>query len=153
MTEDALISLLSVATSAACQQMTPQHLKALHDSAEYAFSLPARPQWGSKAAAHAEMFTLLADVADHPVTSEVPGGAVHFMCQLIITVGPAADGMITSSRRRLLVHLGAGHADEAALEMEKHLRGLHYMWRLTGPPGTGASHAHGRQPALRTSTR
>ena len=147
MTEDALISLLSVATSAACQQMTPQHLKVLYDSAEYAFSLPARPQWGSKAAAHAEMFTLLADVADHPVTAAGPGGAVHFMRQLIITVGPAADGMITSSRRRLLAHLGAGRADEAALEMEKHLRGLHYMWRLTGPRGADASRAHGRQPA------
>jgi DNA-binding GntR family transcriptional regulator len=138
MTEDALISLLSAATSAACQQMTPRHLKALHDSAEYAFSLPARPQWRSKAAAHAEMFTLLAGVADHPVTSAVPG-AVHFMRQLIITVGPAADGMITSSHRRLLAHLGAGHADEAALEMERHLRGLHYMWRLTGPRGAAGT--------------
>ena len=146
MTEDALISLLAAATRVACQQMTTQHLKALHDSAEYAFSLPARPQWGSKAAAHAEMFTLLADVADHPVTSGVPGGAAHFMRELILTVGPAADGMIISSRRRLLAHMGAGHADEAALEMEKHLRGLHHMWRglhhmwrLTGPVGAGAA--------------
>jgi hypothetical protein len=48
----------------------------------------------------------------------------------MITVRPAVDGMITSSRRRLLAHLGAGHVDEAALEMEKHLRRLHYMWRL-----------------------
>jgi hypothetical protein len=45
-------------------------------------------------------------------------------------VGPAAGGMIASSRRRLLAHMRAGDADEAALEMEKHLRGLHYMWRL-----------------------
>jgi hypothetical protein len=81
------------------------------------------------------MFTLLADVADHPVTPGVPGGAAHFMRELILTVGPAADGMIISSRRRLLAHMGAGHADEAALEMEKHLRGLHHMWRLTGPAG------------------
>jgi len=41
--------------------------------------------------------------------------------------------MIASSRRRLLAHMAAGHADEAALEMENHLRGLHYMWRLAAP--------------------
>ena len=44
--------------------------------------------------------------------------------------GPATNGMITSSRRRLLGHLRAGDADGAALEMENHLRVLHYMWRL-----------------------
>ena len=31
----------------------------------------------------------------------------------------------------VLAHMRAGNADEAALEMEKHLRGLRYMWRLT----------------------
>jgi hypothetical protein len=30
MTEEAMISLLSVATRIACRQMTPQHLDALH---------------------------------------------------------------------------------------------------------------------------
>ena len=50
----------------------------------------------------------------------------------MLTVGPAADGMIVGSRQRLLTHLRAGDADEAALEMEHHLRGLHYMARLTG---------------------
>jgi hypothetical protein len=29
----------------------------------------------------------------------------------MVTVGPAVDGMIASSRRRLLAHLGAGHAE------------------------------------------
>lgn len=39
--------------------------------------------------------------------------------------------MIVSSRRRLLAHVRADDGDAAALEMEKHLRGLFYMWRLT----------------------
>jgi len=52
---------------------------------------------------------------------------------LIFTVGPVADGMIASSRQRLLAHLSAGEADGAALEMEAHLRILHYMWRLARP--------------------
>jgi hypothetical protein len=38
--------------------------------------------------------------------------------------------MITSSRQRLLARLRAGDADGAALEMEDHLRILHYMCRL-----------------------
>jgi hypothetical protein len=124
-----LIQIQATATRAACLRMTAQHLKALHDSVEQASRLPARPQWDSKAAAHAEIFTRLADVADDPAASGVPGAG--FMYDLILAVGPAADGMIASSRRRLLAHLRAAHADEAALEMEKHLTGLHYMWRLT----------------------
>jgi hypothetical protein len=55
------------------------------------------------------------------------------MRELVLTVGPAADGMIASSCRRLLAHLSAGEADGAAPEMEAHLRVLHYMWRLAHP--------------------
>lgn len=52
--------------------------------------------------------------------------------------GPAANGMILSSRQRLLAYMRAGDADGAALEMEKHLRGLHFMSRLVGDnPKTG----------------
>jgi len=42
---------------------------------------------------------------------------------LMIAVGRAADGMITSSRQRLLAHL-SGDFEGAALEMERHLRVL-----------------------------
>jgi hypothetical protein len=48
----------------------------------------------------------------------------------MIAAGRTADGMITSSRRRLLAHLSGGDFEGAALEMEKHLRVLHYMERL-----------------------
>lgn len=48
----------------------------------------------------------------------------------MIAAGRAADGMITSSRQRLLAHLSGGDPEGAALEMEKHLRGLHCMGRL-----------------------
>ena len=55
-------------------------------------------------------------------------GAIH---DLMVTVGPAADGIILSSRRRLLDLIRAGDADGAAAEMEQHLRRLHFMWRLS----------------------
>jgi len=54
-------------------------------------------------------------------------GRLH---DLVMTVGPAADGIILSSRRRLLRQLRAWDADGAAREMEHHLKGLHYMGRL-----------------------
>src|ERR1700722_16116948 len=59
-----------------------------------------------------------------------PPAASPTSLDLMVTVGSAVDAMITSSRRRLLAHLGVGHADEAGLEMEKHLRSLHCIWLL-----------------------
>jgi len=54
-----------------------------------------------------------------------------------MTVGPAADGIILSSRRRLLRELKARDADGAAREVERHLAGLHYMGRVAC--GSGSS--------------
>ena len=51
----------------------------------------------------------------------------------MITAGRAVNGMIISSRHRLLANLRAGDADAAAREVEDHLRVLHYMWRLAHP--------------------
>ena len=95
-----------------------------------AASLPTRPGWERKAAAHAEIFRLLAEIAGPPPAGNPDGGA-GFIRELMRAVGPAANGMITSSRRRLLTHLCAGEAGAAEQEMETHLRALHYMWRLT----------------------
>src|SRR2546422_440522 len=104
-----------MATRIACLRMTTQHLKALRDGVEQASCLRARSQWNRKAAAHAEIFHLLADVADDPLPASIVGGGTGFMHGLMAAVGPVADAMIASSRRRLLAHLLAG---EAALEME-----------------------------------
>jgi hypothetical protein len=80
------------------------------------------------------------------------------MHDLMLAVGPAAGGMIASSRRRLLAHMAAGRADEAGLEMERHLRGLHYMWRLASrrlgrPAAKGANRRHrwGKASSLASS--
>jgi len=50
---------------------------------------------------------------------------------LMVTVGPAADGIILSSRRRLLAQMRARDADSVACEMEQHLGGLFWMRRLS----------------------
>lgn len=130
--DEGLIQVHAMATRIACLRITAPHLKALRDSVERASALPARSGWDRKAAAHAEIYHLLARLADDPAMTPVLKGGTGFIHDLMTAVGPAADGMITSSRRRLLTHLRAGDADGAALEMEQHLRGLHYMWRLTG---------------------
>src|SRR5260370_31936391 len=56
-------------------RMTALHLTALHDSIERACWLVARSQWDRKAAAHAEIFSLLADVVDDPALAPLLSGA------------------------------------------------------------------------------
>jgi DNA-binding FadR family transcriptional regulator len=114
----------------ACAQMTAPALETLRDSVGCAASLPTRSGWERKAAAHAEIFRLLAEIAGEPAAGNLGGGA-GFIRELMHAVGPAANGMITSSRRRLLENLCAGDVRAAEQEMETHLRALHYMWRLT----------------------
>ena len=130
MTEDATISLLSDATHIACRRMTPQHLNALHASVDQASCLPARPDWGRKATAHLELFAILGDVTGDSDLAGLMSSAAGRLHDLAMTVGPAADGIILSSRRRLLRELRAWDADGAALEMERHLERLHFMERL-----------------------
>ena len=55
------------------------------------------------------------------------------MREVMPAVGWSADGMIVSSRRRLLAHLRTGDGDAAALEMERYLRRLLYVWRPVRP--------------------
>src|SRR5215468_4050384 len=124
-----LTGMQVMAARIACQQMTAPAMKLLLDSAEQAASLPTRPGWERKAAAHAEFFRLLADVAGDRAAGALTGQA-WLIGDLMRTVGPAANGMITSSRRRLLARLRAGDADGAAMEVEGHLRVLHFMGRL-----------------------
>ena len=130
MTDDAVISVLSAVTRIACTQMTPQHLDALHASVQQAAGLPARPDWARKATTHAELFNVLGALAGDGDLAPLVSPAAGRLHGLVLTVGPAADGIILSSRRRLLRQLKARDADGAAREMEQHLRGLHYMGRL-----------------------
>jgi DNA-binding FadR family transcriptional regulator len=118
----------------ACEQMTEPALDAVRDTIEQAGRLPSRPGWGQKAAVLAELYRLLADVAGIMAVAGESGREAEAIGELMCTVGPVANGMITSSRRRLLAHLSAGDADAAALEMETHLRSLHFLWRLAQQP-------------------
>ena len=130
MTEDAAISVVSAATRIACRQMTLQHLDVLQASLEQASGLSARPDWERKATAHAELFTLLGALTGDGDLALLVSSAAGRLHDLVLRVGPAADGIILSSRRRLLRQLRAWDADGAAREMEHHLKGLRYMGRL-----------------------
>jgi DNA-binding GntR family transcriptional regulator len=91
MADDAMISLLLVATRTACQQMTPQHLNALHASVEQASCLSARPDWEPKAAAHAELFTMLGVLTGDSDLAQLVSSATRRLQDLVLTVGPAAS--------------------------------------------------------------
>jgi DNA-binding GntR family transcriptional regulator len=131
--EEGMIRAQAMAARLACARMTVLHLAELHDSLERACRLRARSQWTSKAAAHAEIFSLLAGVVDDPLLAPLLTGGAADLGNVMLAVGHGADGMIVSSRRRLLAHLRAGDGEAAALEMDRHLRSLLYMWRLTLP--------------------
>ena len=134
-----MIQALAMAALMACARMTILHLTELHNSVERACGLRARSQWDRKAAAHAEIYRLLADVVDDPLLAPLLTGGAAYMGELMLTVGRAADGMIVSSRRRLLAYMRAGDGEGAALEMESHLRALLYMWRLALPGSKAAA--------------
>ena len=110
-----LIELQVSAARYACGQMTALHLKALHDSIEQACRIPAAFWWDRKAAAHAEIFNLLADSVNEPLVGRVLSSGAGLAYDLMIAAGRAADGMITSSRQRLLAHLSGGDFEGAAL--------------------------------------
>src|ERR1700733_4128692 len=114
-------------------RMTPLYVAALQSSLDQSRCLSARHQWDRKATAHAEMFNLLADAAAEALPSSLLSSAAGRVHDLMITVGPAADGVILNARRRLLALVRVGDADGAAEEMERDLRLLSFMARLAGP--------------------
>src|ERR1700742_4462860 len=142
MLDDELIRVGALVAYAACRQMTPQYLQALHDSVEQACCLPSRFDWDRKAASHAEIVNLLADATGDPALAvlvrDVPG-QLH---DLMVAAGPAASGIVAGSRRRLVALLRAGDADGAAREMEHHLGGLLWMGRVCRYPPPPPVHGH-----------
>jgi hypothetical protein len=84
-------------------------------------------------AADAEIFGLLAGAVQDPAVAGVLRLGPQIVRDLASVAGPAADGIITNSNRRLLRHLRAADADAAEYEMERFLRCLHVLWRLARP--------------------
>jgi len=132
--EEGMVKAQAMAARLACARMTAPHMRALQDSVERACCRAGRSEWDRKAAAHAEIFGLLADMADEPVLAPMLRGGAGFVQELMLAVGRAADGMIVSSRWRLLAYLRARDGEGAAQEMERHLSVLLYMWRLARRP-------------------
>jgi DNA-binding GntR family transcriptional regulator len=129
-----LIQVVAIAARIACAAVTSPGQAALQASLDQACGIPAGFGWERKAAAHAEFFTTLADAADDPCASPVLNHGAGFAYDLMIGAGSAADGMVINSRRRMLDYLRAGHPDQAAFEMEKHLQILRFMNRLATSP-------------------
>jgi DNA-binding GntR family transcriptional regulator len=125
-----LIETQVMAIRIACGQLTAPHLKALRDSVEQACCVPATFGWNRKAAAHAEIFNVLADAVRDPLLACELSGGVGLAYHLTAAASRGVAGLIACSRRRLLGHLAAGDGEAAALEMEQHLRTLRFLWRL-----------------------
>ena len=131
-----MIKAQAMAMRITCARMTALRLTAVHDSAERACRLEARFQWDGEAAAHAKMFSLLADAVDDAAGSAAqrrrrvstaadaggrPGGGWHDHQLATAADVPARRGC----RRR---SAGVG----------KHLGRLLYTWRLVLPSSRAA---------------
>ena len=125
--DDELVQVCGLVTRVACQRMTPRYLKALSDSVEQVCCLPTRFAWDRKAMAYAEIVNLLVDSAADPLLVLLARNVPGHLYDLMVTAGPAADGMIAGSRHRLLALIRARDADGAGREMEQHVGDLSRM--------------------------
>ena len=94
-----MIQALAMSARMACAR-TSLELRALHDSVERACCLAGSLPWDRKAAAHAEIFSLLADMVDDRSQAPLLAAGPGYVLELMLAVGRVADGMIVSSRRR-----------------------------------------------------
>lgn len=130
MTDELVVTQISAARIAS-RRVTAGYLEALRDSLAQACGMPSTVPWDRRAAAHAEFFNVLGDVLGDSVVAPVLSDGAKLDYDLMVAAGCQAEGMIVGSRRRFLEYLRTGDADAAALEMEKHLCVLYYMWQLT----------------------
>jgi WhiB family transcriptional regulator, redox-sensing transcriptional regulator len=132
---------------AACRHMNPElffpegtagrALAATGRAKQICGTCPVRAQclgWERKAAAHAEIFGLLAGAVDHPRLARTLNSAMEFVGELMGVAGPATGPLTANSHRRLLAFLLAGNPEGAARELESYLRVLRFMGRLAGGP-------------------
>ena len=117
-----LIPALVTATRIACLRGTGQDLELTAD---------------------ADIFSLLARCAQDQGVAGVLRLGPRIVADLANTAGPAANGIIANSNRRILAHLRAANADGGELEMERLLRCLHILGRMAGSAGRAALPAQG----------
>jgi hypothetical protein len=94
----------------------PGH-RALQASLDLACAVPPGSGWGRKPAAHAGFFTALADASQNACVTPVLRNGAEFAFQLMLGAGSIADGIVISSRRRMLASLRSGNLGDAALEL------------------------------------
>jgi len=116
----------------------PGH-RALQASLDLACAVPAGSGWGRKAAAHAGFFTALADAAQDACATPVLRNGAEFAFQLMLGAGRIADGIVISSRRRMLASLRSSSLEDAALELERQLQVLSFMGRRYGNRASSGS--------------
>jgi hypothetical protein len=156
--DDRLTEAQVAAVWTVCGELTAAQLHGLRRHVEQACLLSKRTGWDRKAAAHAEIFGLLAEAAGNPVQTQAPRSSARLAHRLMIAVGPgAADGITANSRKRFLAYLSAGNSEGAAHEMEGNLRVLSFMggcavqgpWRLKPAADGGGPGCHPTSDAVR----
>src|ERR1700722_11758718 len=128
--DDNLVHALGTATWTVCAALTSAGEVTLRASLDRACAIPAGCGWERRAAAHAEFFTALSDGGCDRYAALILRYGAELAYGLMIGAGQAADVIVVNSRKRMLAHLRAGNAAEAAREMENHLSALNFLGRL-----------------------
>jgi hypothetical protein len=126
---EALIPALATAARIASVRLAAPGIEAISDSIEALTGIPGRLNWEYKAARHAAILSQLAEAVDDVAAAHVLRMGITVMRDLAGMAGPVADDTITSSYRRLAVHLRAADPDAAEQEMASLLTSLRQMSR------------------------
>jgi DNA-binding GntR family transcriptional regulator len=129
--DDGQIEVQVMAIRAVCRRLTAAQRQGIRRSVEQACLIPECFGWDHKATAHAEIFGLLADAADHPLLAQALNSGVGLVHHLMMTAGTTANTITANSRKRFLALLAADDPEGAAHEMERHLTVLRFIGRLT----------------------
>src|SRR5438270_4166194 len=83
-----MIPALATATRIACLRLNSQHITTIENAVELGAQAPRSPGWEQKAAAHAEIFSFLAEAVDDPAVAGVLRMGTGIVRDLAITTGP-----------------------------------------------------------------
>jgi len=104
-------------------------LKKLRDNIELAAEAARRNDFFARANVHLEFHLILARATCNPILIVVMEALIGIMWQFVYSIGSQqiAD-YVLPSRKRFMQHFGAGKADAAVAEMERHLKRVNHNY-------------------------
>jgi len=125
----------AVVIRVACERATDEELAELEANVDAAEIAEKEGNFELRAKIHLDFHSLLGKATHNPVLSITMDGIIEIMRQFVKVIGSQANRFVIPSRRRFLTYIKARDADNAVIEMEKHLHRIHrnYLSKLPTP--------------------